>query len=84
MAFPPTQWAGKAEAVSFSQDSGFYDEGFYLTLSSDVGEIYYTLDCSAPDTNSIHYTGPIWIQDASPNENQLKSFSNLVQNEENY
>lgn len=58
------------QEIKFSAESGFYDEGFYLEIEADEGEkIYYTLDCSDPDENSILYEGPIWIDDASNNEN---------------
>lgn len=58
------------QEINFSAESGFYDEGFYLEIKADEGEkIYYTLDCSDPDENSTLYEGPIWIDDASNNEN---------------
>lgn len=55
--------------VAFSHPSGFYDDDFYLEIKSDRGKIYYTLDSSDPDENSILYTEPILISDASQNEN---------------
>ena len=58
-----------SERVSFSAASGFYDDPFYLELSANGGDIYYTLDSTDPDENSLRYTGPILIRDASPNEN---------------
>ena len=55
---------------SFSVESGFYEDAFYLELAAPEGcSIYYTLDSSDPDKNSILYTGPIYIDDASLNEN---------------
>lgn len=58
------------EAPSFSAESGFYDNPFYLELSVPKGtRVYYTLDSSDPDENSIEYTGPIYLDDASKNEN---------------
>jgi len=54
----------------FSADSGFYSEPFMLTLTAEPGtEIYYTLDSTDPNMNSIKYEGPILIKDATPNEN---------------
>jgi hypothetical protein len=55
--------------IHFSHESGFYDDGFDLTLSSSSGTIYYTLDGSDPDSNSILYEDKITISDASLNEN---------------
>lgn len=55
--------------ILFSKESGFYDDEFDLELYSSKGTIYYTLDGSEPDNNSILYTGPIHINDASNNEN---------------
>ena len=57
------------EALYFSKEAGFYDEPFYLEISAPTKEIYYTLDGTDPDRNSIRYTGPILIEDASKNEN---------------
>lgn len=55
--------------LSFSRESGFYDDGFDLTISSPRGEIYYTLDGSLPDSDSIRYEAPIHISDASATDN---------------
>lgn len=54
----------------FSKESGFYDDPFALEIYSPVGtKIYYTLDGSEPDKNSILYTNPIIIDDATMHEN---------------
>lgn len=56
--------------ITFSNESGFYDEEFDLELS--VGSDYfitYTLDESDPTIYSTRYEGPIHISDASENEN---------------
>ena len=59
---------------SFSNVSGFYEEEFYLELSSDDNvDIYYTLDCSTPTKDSIKYTDPIKVYDISESPNILKS-----------
>lgn len=54
----------------FSKDAGFYGEPFELELYAPIGtEIYYTLDGSDPDKNAIKYREPIYIGDATDNDN---------------
>lgn len=54
----------------FSQESGFYESPFDLELYAPWGaDIFYTLDGSKPDENSIKYTEPIHIGDATENNN---------------
>jgi Leucine-rich repeat (LRR) protein len=67
----------------FSHQSGFYTNGFYLTISTKESDemIYYTLDGSDPSFNSQmemmgttkSYTEPIFIQDRTDLPNQLSS-----------
>ena len=59
--------------IRFSQPSGFYDEPFYLKIKAPSREIYYTLDGSEPTRDSLRYTGPIYITDATENENVLSA-----------
>lgn len=55
----------------FSSESGFYDSEFYLEMSTDDEcEIYYTLDGSEPTKDSILYTEPILISDATQQPNK--------------
>lgn len=56
--------------VIFSHKAGFYTNAFDLKIKGK-GDIYYTLDGSIPDENSIKYTGPIHISDASKNPNTI-------------
>lgn len=58
-----------AGSVLFSKEAGFYEEPFELELSAKSGTIYYTLDGSVPDKNSIKYEAPILIADATDNPN---------------
>ena len=56
----------------FSKESGFYDNEFELTLSSEQdSEIYYTTDSSNPITSTTakKYTDPIKIYDRSSEPN---------------
>ena len=50
-----------SDSVSVSLPGGFYSSEVSVELSSDSGDIYYTLDGSDPDTNSSKYSGPINI-----------------------
>lgn len=56
--------------LTFSRESGFYESAFHLSIYAPRGtKIYYTLDGSVPDENSIQYTEPILINDATENDN---------------
>lgn len=56
--------------LTFSRESGFYEEPFELEIYAPPGtEIFYTLDGSDPDENAIKYVNPIKISDATENEN---------------
>jgi len=57
-------------SIRFSKPQGFYNEEFDLRIGTKLGvELYYTMDGSEPTRNSLRYTGPIHIYDASTNEN---------------
>lgn len=67
------------EEPVFSVESGFYEEDFLLTLKAQGnGQIYYTLDGSEPDADSLLYQGPIPIGDASLNENVYAKRTDLA------
>lgn len=66
-----------AEPV-FSVESGFYEEGFEVSIEAEAGTvIYYTLDGSEPTTESAVYEGPLWIEDASRHENVYAARTDL-------
>ena len=52
------------EAPTFSADSGFYDNKFYLSLSTNSeANIYYTVDSSDPTVNSTLYEDEILVKE---------------------
>ncbi len=55
----------------FSAQSGFYKEAFDLYIVSDEehGKVYYTLDGTEPDENSIAYDSQIRISNVSGKDN---------------
>ncbi|MCR5389997.1 MAG: CotH kinase family protein [Lachnospiraceae bacterium] len=55
--------------INLSSPGGFYDEPFDLTVTAKNYDLFYTTDGSDPNTNSIHYDGPIHIYDKSSEEN---------------
>ncbi len=56
--------------VEFSAASGFYKEAFRLTLKSARGyDIYYTLDGSEPNKESLLYQEPVLIENPDQNPN---------------
>lgn len=56
-------------SISVSVRSGFYEEPFYLELTSERNcKIYYTVDGSVPDESDTLYQKPILIEDRSKEE----------------
>lgn len=69
----------------FSEESGFFDEPFYLELSSEEKvAIYYSLDGSVPDENANRYTDAIYVYDRSSEANKWNSVQNVVSNWKEY
>lgn len=64
-----------AGVPSFSADSGFYEEEFLLTIASDGGCIFYTLDGTDPATGStaVEYKNPIRIYDNTKEANTVSA-----------
>jgi len=53
-----------------SAESGFYEQEFLLTISAPEGyDIFYTIDGTEPSVESVRYTDPILLKDASDNQN---------------
>ena len=52
-----------AKPPEFSYESGIYDEALSLRLGANTsGTIYYTLDGSEPDEDSLVYASPIYLE----------------------
>ncbi len=56
--------------ISFSRAAGFYQNSFYLKLSSWAGDtIYYTLDGSLPTLNSSVFMDSLWVENVDDKPN---------------
>lgn len=66
-------------APLYSAESGFYEKEFLLELSTqeDDCNIFYTLDGSIPDENSILYENPIRIYNNSDSPNLYASLEDF-------
>ena len=67
-ANPSSGYRDRAEVCDYSVEGGTYAAGETLTVELSCqsgGQIYYTLDCSAPTRMSTPYTGPITISDTT-------------------
>ena len=50
----------------FSLDSGSYDDPIYLKITANpTGKIYYTMDGSTPDNESMEYNVPLYLEKGS-------------------
>lgn len=77
--------SGDIEKPFFSVEPGFYDEAFYLEIDSSEGtEVYYTLDGTEPDLDSLLYNGPIYIEDVSYKENVYAAIDNISTRDDAY
>lgn len=62
-----------------SQQSGFYDSSFSLSISVPQGtKVYYTLDGSTPTTESAVYSSSISVSDITSSSNVLSAITNIA------
>ena len=59
----------KMAEPEFSVPGGWYEDEVKVEISAGTGRVYYTLDGSVPDENSVLYDSPITIRDRSNEEN---------------
>ncbi len=66
-------------APQFSVESGFYDEEFYLTITSEDTSILYTIDGSDPTSSdtAILYTDAILVYDKSNDPNVYSAIESI-------
>lgn len=63
----------------FSQSGGFYEGSVTLEMTAaEDCKIFYTLDGSKPDAESLQYTGPITLKDVSQEPNRYVNVKNTV------
>ena len=75
----PRESSDEIAVPVFSHQGGFYDQPFDLTISAESGKrIYYTLDGSIPDTESILYDKPVHVENRSGEPNRYRSIPNVV------
>ena len=52
-----------ADPPEFSMAAGAYDDPIYLKINANTtGKVYYTLDGSTPDNESLEYTTPLYLE----------------------
>ena len=69
----------RPESPNLSADSGFYNNEFYLEMSAiGDGIIYYTLDGSVPDQDSLIYSEPIRVYDRTAEPNTVVNVPNTI------
>lgn len=73
----PEEYHMVLDEPAFSVDGGWYEEPISVELSSETGEIYYTLDGSEPDENAILYDGPITVTNRSDEPNIYSAIGNI-------
>ncbi|WP_303805546.1 lamin tail domain-containing protein, partial [Ruminococcus flavefaciens] len=64
---------------SFSAESGFYDNGFSLSIEVPQGTtVYYTTDGSDPTASSEKYSSPLTIKDMTSEPNKYSARTDIT------
>lgn len=69
----------RSDAVTFSQQGGFYDESFELMLMcSSENHIRYTINGATPDSTSTLYTGPLFLSESLYSKSNIYTIVNTI------
>ena len=69
----------RTDAVTFSQQGGFYDETFELMLMcGSENHIRYTINGETPDANSTLYTTPLWLNESLYSKSNIYTIVNTI------
>jgi hypothetical protein len=69
---PPLQLDNNLVMPEFIYENAFNTSPFYLNIKEpSSAEVYYTTDGTEPTLSSMHYTGPLRIDDRTPERNKL-------------
>ncbi|MBQ6416629.1 MAG: CotH kinase family protein [Butyrivibrio sp.] len=66
------------EVPEFSVRGGWFSEDLEVELSAKEGDIYYTVDGSDPDENSLKYKGPITVTNRSGEDNIYSAIGDIA------
>ena len=77
--YPDGSGSNAVRTPSFSAESGFYNNGFALTIDVPHGTtVYYTTDGSDPTTESERYSGAITVRDMTSEPNKYSARTDVT------